>query len=452
MVAILIAIAVVLFSGGPEYTVKVNFVNASQLVTGDQVKLSGDPVGTVSSIDLTHDGQAQVTLELDEPVAPLRHGTTLTVRATSLSGIANRYVDLALGPAGAPNYASGSVIPATATKSSVDLDEVFNTVGPRQQEALRQIIRGSAAQFHGHGKAAQIGLMYLNPSIAATSALFAELNRDTASFTRYLLGSAHLVGDLAQKRTELAGLVSNLSTTLNAIARPPGALGRAVAELPPFMRRANTTFVNLRATLDDLTPLVNESKPVAKQLQPFLAVLRPFARDARPTVHALSTIVRKRGAANDLVELTRAAVPLAKVTVQDVKANGKTREGALPATTKALQGAVPLIAFARPYAADLVGWFDDYAHSGIINALGGISRVALEFNAFSVQQNNELLTLLPLTSLQRLSVLNNLMTSGYYNRCPGSNERNHDGSTPYDPFPANDPHGFSCDPTQVPKG
>ena len=54
------------------------------------------------------------------------------------------------------------------------------------------------------------------------------------------------------------------------------------------MRRADTTFVNLRATLDDLQPLVDESKPVAKKLRPFLAELRPLARDARPTLRDLS--------------------------------------------------------------------------------------------------------------------------------------------------------------------
>ena len=41
-------------------------------------------------------------------------------------------------------------------------------------------------------------------------------------------------------------------TTTGAIAREEQSLSTAISELPPFMRRANSTFVNLRATLTDL--------------------------------------------------------------------------------------------------------------------------------------------------------------------------------------------------------
>ena len=48
------------------------------------------------------------------------------------------------------------------------------------------------------------------------------------------------------------------------------------------MRRANTTFVNLRTALDDVDPLVEASKPVAQRLGPFLSQARAFAADAEP--------------------------------------------------------------------------------------------------------------------------------------------------------------------------
>ena len=43
------------------------------------------------------------------------------------------------------------------------------------------------------------------------------------------------------------------------------------------MALADTTFVNLRNALDDLTPLVNASKPVAPKLQKLLVQLEPLA-------------------------------------------------------------------------------------------------------------------------------------------------------------------------------
>jgi phospholipid/cholesterol/gamma-HCH transport system substrate-binding protein len=455
IVAVLIAavaIAIVLLAGGGKYTVQADFADASQIVKGDYVQVSGRPVGSVTAINLTRDGHARLTLKIDGSFAPLRHGTQLTVRAASLSGIANRYVDLRLGPANAAKYPKGSVIPTSATTSAVDLDQIFNTFGPKQRKALQDVIQGSASQYAGREAQARLGWAYLNPSISSTTALFGELNRDTASFTRYLVSTSHLVGDIAQRRDDLAGLVDHLATTTNAIARPSQALAHAVQKLPPFMRRANTTFVNLRSTLDDLKPLVDESKPVAKRLRPLLAALRPLAQDARPTVHDLTNIVSRKGKANDLIELTRDAVPLAEATVRDTNVNGKKREGAFPASTKALSGSIAPLAYARPYAVDLQGWFDDFSHTGIADALGSSSRVSPVFNAFSLQLSNGLLDLLPISDPKlRQQAFSAVAKIGQYNRCPGSMERDQgDKSTPFT-YSGSNPN-FSCDPTQTPFG
>ena len=63
--------------------------------------------------------------------------------------------------------------------------------------------------------------------------------------------------------------------------------------------------MNLRATLDDLDPLVADSKPATKDLAPFLRELRPLVRDAKPTIADLSHARPPPGPDNDLVEATR---------------------------------------------------------------------------------------------------------------------------------------------------
>ena len=68
---------------------------------------------------------------------------------------------------------------------------------------------------------------------------------------------------------------------------------------------ATATFVNLRSTLDDLDPLVADSKPATKDLAPFLRELRPLVHDAKPTIADLSTLVHRPGTDNDLVDATR---------------------------------------------------------------------------------------------------------------------------------------------------
>jgi len=55
------------------------------------------------------------------------------------------------------------------------------------------------------------------------------------------------VTDVAARQEDLAGLVNNLATTTRAIGSRRRALQDAIVNLPPFMRKANTALVNLRA-------------------------------------------------------------------------------------------------------------------------------------------------------------------------------------------------------------
>jgi phospholipid/cholesterol/gamma-HCH transport system substrate-binding protein len=442
IVLALLAVGYVLLKpGGPDYKVHALFQNASQLVRGDFVQVAGAPVGKITNIDLTKDGQADVTLKItDGSYVPLRRGTKAVIRQASLSGVANRYVDLQL-PDGTKTQKidDGGVIDQADTTTAVDLDQLFNVFDPKTRKALTGLIRGYSTAYGGRGNAANEGFKYLNPSLASSSRLFRELNYDTPLFRRFVLASSKLVTDVASRRDDLAGLVDNLATTTGAIGRQKRALADAIAQLPPFMRSANSTFVNLRATLDDLTPLVNESKPVAPKLRRFIAELRPLGQDAKPTVHDLANIIRKGGANNDLVELTRSSVPLKNIAVGPVDRNGKQREGALPASARALEQAVPEISYARPYAVDLTGWFDDFSHSGVYDALGGASRAAPHVSAFTTVDG----ALTPIPPQLREPIFEQLASLGQRDRCPGAIER----GAVWKPTP-----DFPCDDKQVPEG
>ena len=419
------------------------------------MEVSGNSIGTVSDISLTPDGQAQLTLNIkSSQYEPLRDGTQATVREASLSGIANRYIDLRLGPASGAAIRNGGVIPTTDTTSAVDLDQLLNTLNTPTRKALQDVIQGSASQWAKHADEAQAAFQYLNPAIASSSVLFREINRDTGRFTNFIVKSGNLVSDIAQRQSDLSGLIHNLASTTEALASQRTALAQSITELPPFMRLANTTFVNLRSALDDLTPLVNASKPVAPKLQQLLVKLRPLAIESVPTVRDLANIVRRPGPDNDLIELTSLGQPLAAVTVRNINANGKQRLGAFPQSTIALNQSTPELAFARPYAVDLTGWFEGYSHPGGYDANGGYSRVAPVVGVASIQ--NGTLNFLPdfLNAALRVitafggtgsggSTSGGLLTSGQGDRCPGSMER---GSIWYPES------GYPCNPSQVPTG
>ncbi|MEA2218619.1 MAG: phospholipid/cholesterol/gamma-HCH transport system substrate-binding protein [Solirubrobacteraceae bacterium] len=448
VVAAVVAIALVLvLSGGSDYTVHARFVSASQIVKGNQVKVAGVAVGSVQDVALTPDGQADITLSVSEDgYHPLRRGTRATIRQASLSGVANRYVDLQLGGADQRDIPDGGTLGADATESAVDLDQIFNTFDPKTRAAVSDSVRFLRDFQAGSEDEANAALRYLNPALSSSSRLLQEVNRDRPDLQRFVDETAKLVTDVSARDDALSGLVRNLATTASSLTSNGESLGEAVGLLPNVLRKANSTFVDLRGSLDDLTPLVDDAKPIVRdKLRPLLAQLRPFARDARPAVRDLSTIVRKPGANNDLVELLRRQPAIDLIANTTAVRNGKQRPGALPATAKALDGLTPQLGFLRPYAPELVGWFDDFATTGAYDALGNFSRAGLALNGFSV---DTLGNLVPVPADLRRQLLAAGTKTGRNNRCPGSLERSApDGSNPY--VPSQD---FNCDRTQVPIG
>ncbi|HEY1359964.1 MAG TPA: MlaD family protein [Thermoleophilaceae bacterium] len=385
VIAAVALVAIVLFgSGGNSYEVTATFANGGQLVKGNPVQIGGVPVGSVESISITDNGQADVKMKVDDEHKPLRVGTHATIRQFSQSGIANRYVDLKIPPNGSAAIDDGGKIGADQTTTAVDLDELFNTLDPATRKSLQGFFKNQARQFHARGEQANVGFQYLNPALATSSRLFSELTRDTPVLERFLVDSSRLVTTIADRRDDLAGLIGNLNTTTRALGDQKAALAESIERLPPFMRRANTTFVNLRAALNDVDPLVDASKPVARKLGPFLDQARALAHDAGPTVRDLSVAIRHSGRNNDLIDFLHTVPPLADIAVETKRRSYApgghnvsvgTTKGAFQESAKALPEGATEFSFARPYSTDFLGWLDDFSTTGGgFDALGAMGR------------------------------------------------------------------------------
>jgi phospholipid/cholesterol/gamma-HCH transport system substrate-binding protein len=418
--------------GGTEYTLL--FQNAGQLVKDDDVQVGGRRVGSVREIELTDDNQAAIKVVVQEPYAPLREGTQAVIRLTSLSGIANRYVALTPAPGDAKELPDGATLTAESTTDVVDLDQIFNTLDEQTRGDLTDVIKGFAAQYEGKGEEAGESAKYFNPVISASRRLVQQVTEDDAALTRFLVNSSRAVTTIGERRDELADLVGNANATAAAIAQEDVALERALALLPTTLRRSNTTFVNLRATLDDLDVLVAASKPATKDLAPFLRELRPLVRAARPTIHDLRLLVRRSGPDNDLVEATR------KMPALQRAATPAFRSG-----TQALQRVMPVLEFARPYTPDLVGWFRDFGQGAAnYDANGHFARIQPIFNAFQFTDNPAGGVLTPVPPANRMDGVD----TGNLRRCPGAaTQAPPDGSAPF-----TEGGGLDCDPSQVPPG
>lgn len=492
LVALAIGVVVVfmlLTGGGEEYEVTAEFENASQLVTGNEVVVGGASVGTVSEIELGPESQALVTFTVSEDYAPLRRGTTATVRSPSLSQIAGRQVQLSLPPdaSAGPPIDSGESLSLAETVSQVDLDQLFNTLSPKTIKDLKHVIEGFEQSYDGVGPQANEGFKYLNPLLSTSRRLFGELNADQRAFENLIVDTSQLSGALAERAPDISALIGNLNLMMNAIGDRKERLAAAVAQLPDFMRRTNTTFVNLRVALDDLDPLVTASMPAVRELRPFMTQLRAAVADAVPTIIDLDAIVQRSGRDNDLVDLTLIQPDLTEVAVgsgspdcgsdpADVAelqapADDDFDQGAFGEAVCALRNGEPTLGYFRAYTPELVGWFDDFGHSGAIDAIGGIGRIGTTLNAFSLSATGvpdvplppplgdllgPLTDLVPLDEAGMVSALD----TGNDRRCPGGGSERplgvadpSDDSVPFTDGGALTADGVGdCDPTHVAPG
>lgn len=461
-----VLVALLLSDGGGPYEVTAEFENASQVVGGEAVVIGGIPVGTVSDVSLGDRNQALIRFEVDDEHAPLPDGTTATIRAISLAGIANRRLELSLPPRGeGGGIPDGGTIHAEQTVSAVDIDELFNTFDERTIKDTKGVVKGFARATRGVGPSANRGLRYLNPLLSTSRRVIGELTRDQRRLERLIVDTSSFSSALAERAPELSSLVRNVNVAASAIGRRRAALAAAVERLPGFLRLANTTFVNVRAAADDLEPLLLATRPVAERLGPFFSLLRTASADAVPTLRDLDAIVRRPGQRNDLVELVRATVPLSRIAVGtgrpdcgenpsqdfDEAADDDFRQGALGEATCALRNSLPVLSHFRAYTPELIGWFDDFATSGAIDANGGIGRIAGTFNVFSLAVSNglpELLSPVDPADVYGTGGANPLVDIGNLSRCPGANERDPgDGSVPY-----TEGGTLNCDRTQVATG
>jgi phospholipid/cholesterol/gamma-HCH transport system substrate-binding protein len=410
----LVVVAVIVLEGGGSYTLQADFQDASGLVSGDEVLIGPAQAGTVSSIGLTPDGHAQVTMSLDNDVAPLHQGTVARIYEDSLSGIADKYVELEPGPGANADIQDGGTLPVTSTYSEVNIDELFDTFDPLTRAGLSQVIRGEAASLRDRGAAANRTLDYLDPGLQSASDVTAELTRDEPAFDGLVVQGARALETLASRGQQLSQLIANTDSATGAIARRSQALQETLTLLPSNLSRSATTFAGLRTTLDRLDPLVAASKPAVRRLPELATRLGPLLTTAIPTVAALDALIHNPSGAGDLTMLARQTPALAR-----------TAAPAFTDLVAQLNDSQAQLDYLREYTPDVVAALTNVGQaSAYYDANGHYLRAMPELFAFALTSSHQLTTQFP---AQRYAGLQTARS-----RCPGAAvQPTPDGSAPH---------------------
>jgi phospholipid/cholesterol/gamma-HCH transport system substrate-binding protein len=377
--AAIVLVVLVLFGNGSTYTLKANFLDAGGLVTGDDVLIGPAKVGSVKSIGLTPNGQAEVVMGLDSHVADLPQGTIARIYENSLSGIANKYVVLEPGT-GTGQIRDGGVIPSTYTRSQVNLDQLFDTLTPKTRIGLKQFIRGQAASIDGQAPAANRTLQYFAPALVSTTNVTHELARSESIFDALLVQGAQAMQQLASRTTQLSQLVSNTNATTSAIASQSQNLELTLSLLAPALNHSTSTFAGLRSTLDVLDPLVRRSIPANRHLTAFATGLRQLTVASIPTIGNLNALIRNPAGNGDLITLLQATPSLARLA-----------EASFPRQIKQFNDSQAQVDTFRQYTPDVVAALTNIGQiGGYFDANGHYTRTQPWFGAFGLNAANQL--------------------------------------------------------------
>ncbi|MFC7504602.1 MCE family protein [Nocardioides sp. CPCC 206347] len=231
-------------SSGPSDEYVALFTDATSLNKGDDVRMAGVKVGTVTDIEIANGRTARVTFTVSES-APLSEGSTAQLRFRNLVG--QRYV--AVQPAEVPGkrLAAGHVFDLDDTEPALDLTVLFNGFQPLfrllDPEDVNELSGQIIAVFQGEGPTVE-GLL-----------------SSTASLTSTLADRDQVIGDL----------ITNLSSVLGVVEERSGQLDTTLVTLQQLVSGLAEDRETIGSTIDGMSDL---SDSVAGLLQEGRAPLK----------------------------------------------------------------------------------------------------------------------------------------------------------------------------------
>jgi virulence factor Mce-like protein len=301
------------------YRLSANFASSNQLVTGfSPVRIAGVTVGKVTSVEAGPKGTSTVEMELKDSALPIHTDATVRVRPRLfLEG--GFYVELNPGSPSAPDLADGGTLPREQTATPVQLHQILSAFEQDTLADFRSVLKELDVAFD-NGGADSLGraIVDFGPVLRDT-ALIAEAARGTNvhDVSEGIGATAKIARVLADRESELRGLVTSIRRTTGALAARDDELAETIVQIDGLVREAPAAL----DSLDAVQPTIRE----------FIAALRPSLRAAPPILDDTArTLAQLRGLTSpgELPALVRALDPTIR---------------ALPSLNHRLQGLFTLV-------------------------------------------------------------------------------------------------------------
>jgi ABC-type transporter Mla subunit MlaD len=313
----LIAIALALLAGGAwlvtsnapaaddgPYEIRAYFDNAGFLVEGEQVRVAGANVGTISSVDVSREdeivsatkgaipGKAVVVLKIDDPgFTDFRTDASCQIRPQSLLG--EKFVDcLPTQP-----RSSGSepppplevidegelgegqrFLPLENNGKAVDLDLLNNITREPEIDRFRLILNDLGAGLAARGSDLSDVLERANPALQETDKVLAILAEQNKGLAQLAADSETVLTPLARERESITGFINNANVAAEASAERRDDIAEGLERFPGALDELERNMAELQRFANEATPVASDLRIAAPALAGATKELEPFSR------------------------------------------------------------------------------------------------------------------------------------------------------------------------------
>jgi len=257
---LVVTIGNVSFGSTREY--KAEFVDATGVVKGDDVRIAGVKVGSVSGVEIIDRTHALVSFDVQESTL-LNEATHAAIRYRNLVG--QRYISLTQEIGDSEKMEEGDTIPVAQTSPALDLTVLFNGFKPLFQalspDDINKLSYEIVQVFQGEGGTLE------------------SLLGHTASVTTTLAERDEVIGDL----------IVNLNQVLDHLADRDDQLSDLIKTFRTFIGGLNDDREAILSSLDQISALSVQTAGLVKGIRP------PFVEDIKQLRRFATNIARNKG-------------------------------------------------------------------------------------------------------------------------------------------------------------
>jgi phospholipid/cholesterol/gamma-HCH transport system substrate-binding protein len=219
------------------------FTDATAVVEGDDIRIAGVRVGSVTGIEIEDRDLARVSFEVDSSVA-LTQSTEAQVRYRNLIG--QRYIALDPGEGSASPLEDGDTIPLSQTSPALDLTVLFQGFQPLFEAMSPDDVNKLAFEI----------VQVLQGEGGTVESLLAR----TSSLTRNLANRDRLIGDT----------IDNLNSVLTTFGAKDDELSQTITTLQQFATGLKNDRHAILGSLDAVSDLAVETAGLVSDARPAL--------------------------------------------------------------------------------------------------------------------------------------------------------------------------------------